>query len=925
VVLSGTAGNETLGEDGSLAIYIGKNDFWGWPGRMLWHGSFQHYSPAFLTVKAKSTFFGAFESVMNFENGTISTAVSTSEGGVKLSLENVIVTPDRNTIVADLVADCRDGDFLSVDLSLQTDNPYSLPTTFAANGTRATLSKRAVHSKYAAPMLVSCSSNQIVYNSIRTWHVDDDGFVRALNGTETSLCFFAGGDGESVTVQSCRENDDEKQFKLSEENLITDGDVCLGTKYLGENSTDCPAESFPPPNPPCYTEQFKIVQKPLSACGDVDDDDDPNFSPFWIYDASTKFLESANAKYDSSQTWPFSPSPQMCLATVGELFDNFVFVDVNIDDTEWVVENDIITSKNNQLVCGPGGKRTITVGVASYRDGEDLHGSLSKHYSTGYVSNLKALYDATVTWWMEFNLASSVSLPAYPLVEKFYYGMQFAFRASNAIGEVPPGLWGPFNTKDTPDWADQMTLDYNFEANYWSAATSNHPELMRPYFDTVNSMMDNGRKRAALKDWSEGGYPNLFGGEVMGMSCGPTPLGNWDTDYGCPAEFGGFDGVEFSSSMGPFDGMQIFMDDGTRFVAGLTATPYIQYFESTLDGEFWRNDLFPLIDSVERFYSSYKEINHDGEYTLPYTCAQECCLTGGGATEKDNHQDLAYWKMVLRTLIAYATSDEYPNIDEKIVEWTTSLSKIVDYPRVFDELSQTTIFAEADIYANEEDMKPDSRSASGWCISHLAAIWPSQNIGYSIDDEILLADARSTVDVMNNATGWAPGNGFCLNLPPTARLARPGSDDVSWFLGNFSKVIDDKVVGSGWPNLGGGGLENIGANDAVHSIMLQILEGGAVSLFPAFPSDGDAAFESLRARGGFLIDAQHKGGVGVVEVEVKSEVGGTFKLTPFWQVNVTCATDAMDGELLKRTVHAEGRVVEFETAVGQRFAIIKCE
>jgi len=62
--------------------------------------------------------------------------------------------------------------------------------------------------------------------------------------------------------------------------------------------------------------------------------------------------------------------------------------------------------------------------------------------------------------------------------------------------------------QDTPDWADQMTLDYNFEANYWAAATSNRAELMEPYFATVNSLMKIGEQRASLPDWSEGGYPD---------------------------------------------------------------------------------------------------------------------------------------------------------------------------------------------------------------------------------------------------------------------------------------------------------------------------------------------------------------------------------------------------------------------------------
>ena len=33
------------------------------------------------------------------------------------------------------------------------------------------------------------------------------------------------------------------------------------------------------------------------------------------------------------------------------------------------------------------------------------------------------------------------------------------------------------------DW----TLDYNFQANFWGAVSSNHPELMAPFFEGLNT------------------------------------------------------------------------------------------------------------------------------------------------------------------------------------------------------------------------------------------------------------------------------------------------------------------------------------------------------------------------------------------------------------------------------------------------------
>ena len=60
------------------------------------------------------------------------------------------------------------------------------------------------------------------------------------------------------------------------------------------------------------------------------------------------------------------------------------------------------------------------------------------------------------------------------------------------------------------------------EANYFSASTSNHPELVLSYAATImnTQLVPLARQRAALRDWSHGGWPDQYGAEVMGMSCG---------------------------------------------------------------------------------------------------------------------------------------------------------------------------------------------------------------------------------------------------------------------------------------------------------------------------------------------------------------------------------------------------------------------
>ena len=105
----------------------------------------------------------------------------------------------------------------------------------------------------------------------------------------------------------------------------------------------------------------------------------------------------------------------------------------------------------------------------------------------------------------------------------------------------------------------------DYQANFWSAQTANHAELILPYVDTVLRLVPLAKKRAALEDWSLGGRPHIHGGGVQCMGCGgqgqasPSIEGDWDNCGGCPPGFGGFKGLEFPSAMGPFEHQTLYV------------------------------------------------------------------------------------------------------------------------------------------------------------------------------------------------------------------------------------------------------------------------------------------------------------------------------------------------------------------------------
>ena len=176
------------------------------------------------------------------------------------------------------------------------------------------------------------------------------------------------------------------------------------------------------------------------------------------------------------------------------------------------------------------------------------------------------------------------------------------------------------------------------------------------------------------------------------------------------------------SATGPFEGMTMFFDDGTRFVAGLAATPMIQYYDATRDEVFLKRTLVPYLREIAAFYLSYAVKNATtGLYHLPYTCAQETCDGGGSApgnmppARKDNHQDIAYCTQSLQKLLEYTTvgADWGPSIAQDRANWTAFLQDLVPFPLVSNR--NLTVYADA---RNADNSARAWDSNVGYAISH---------------------------------------------------------------------------------------------------------------------------------------------------------------------------------------------------------------
>lgn len=107
----GVALGAEAGED--LVIGVGKNDFWGWTGKMDWHSTFNHFSPGQLRVGLALPGGGAanasFSGSQQLANATLSASFRSQLAGYGLVAREVQVLADHNVIVGELVASCPSG------------------------------------------------------------------------------------------------------------------------------------------------------------------------------------------------------------------------------------------------------------------------------------------------------------------------------------------------------------------------------------------------------------------------------------------------------------------------------------------------------------------------------------------------------------------------------------------------------------------------------------------------------------------------------------------------------------------------------------------------------------------------------------------------------------------------------------------------
>lgn len=412
---------------------------------------------------------------------------------------------------------------------------------------------------------------------------------------------------------------------------------------------------------------------------------------------------------------------------------------------------------------------------------------------------------------------------------------------------------------------------------------------------------------------------------------------------GCPASMGGYSGLECPSAMGFVAELTSAHDSSTRFVAALMTTPYIEYYEATMDKVFLREQAFPWVAGSADFYASYAMQNAtSGKFDLLYTCAQEICQQRQAGHSFVNHNsliDLAHAKMVLLKASEYSITLGLTNSAEaaRRSRWDTVAADLAELPLTTDNATfpdktppspltgTRTVWSESLIEPSTLGRQSEGKGANAWAegcelthkglvargtgtpcvlepakfstnymypIVHYSAIHPGGLIGlhsdvYSGNDTkahaALLKVAQNTVWGDNERSNWRPVNGLCLAWPAATRVTDGAVAGASQLLlDRFESALNETMMPNFWPSMSGGGIEQVGATLAINELLLQSHEGFLV-LFPAWGAGSSAAFTTLRARGAFLVSAAIDDARNVAgSVHIVSEAGITCRVLSPW-------------------------------------------
>lgn len=551
------------------------------------------------------------------------------------------------------------------------------------------------------------------------------------------------------------------------------------------------------------------------------------------------------------------------------------------------------------ITLKPNSKVTLLVTMYTNYDAKDWKQkaiSVAKQTTQATINQLQKEHYA---WWENFWRQSAVQI-GDPFLEKYYYASQYLFGATSRRNKFAPGIWGPFITKDSAAWGGDYHLNYNYQAPYWAAYSSNHLDETDNFDKPLLDYMENGKQHAK----------ELLGIRGIYYPVGIGPMGLVTTRWPLtPDEME----KRYASKENTIDGGYKFL--GQKINAVFSVGNMLMRFYSTYDVAYARK-VYPYMLECANFWEDYLKFEN-GRYVIYMDHYNEVMpnLKNKGQWRQllgdfNSTLSVGLVKMLFKGIIDVS---EFLKVDqERRQKWT----------HIVQHMSQFTV-GEVDgkpaLKGVESSPAPLQNRTEGLArVSIHGLILPGGVCGPvtdSVFNQILLGDVSRWKDKMREPGSWANtlGNGIETCFPAAVRVGYD-SDEIM-------QQLTDRIKRQSLPNLWitaeGGGIETLSAVPLTVNEMLMQSYEGVIRIFPNWNKAKNASFDQLRAYGAFLVSSRLEQGK-IEYVRMSSEAGRPCRIQNPWPGHTA--------QLLRNGQKAEkltGGTFVFPTTRGERLEIVK--